>query len=183
MTTTSASVRFSASGVTGVDAFVRLTGQSFIHCCIYDDIAPILALSPQAKGRVERTFQTLQDRLVKALRLAGIDSIAAANAFLPSFIAQYNARFGKPPGESADAHRPLQLSTEQLLFITCTQHTRKLSKSLSCQYSGQQYLIQTGASAGYHLRGAAITVCDDGGEQARKHARNAGTSSPCWLGP
>ena len=44
MTATSASVRFSASGVTGVDAFVRLTGQSFIHCCVYDDIAPILAV-------------------------------------------------------------------------------------------------------------------------------------------
>ena len=44
MTATSASVRFSASGVTGVDAFVRLTGHSHIQCCVYDDIAPILAI-------------------------------------------------------------------------------------------------------------------------------------------
>ena len=44
MTATSASVRFSADGVTGVDAFVRLTGHSYIHCCVYDDIAPILAV-------------------------------------------------------------------------------------------------------------------------------------------
>ena len=44
MTATSASVRFSASGMTGVDAFVRLTGQSYISCCVYDDIAPILAV-------------------------------------------------------------------------------------------------------------------------------------------
>ncbi len=44
MIATSASVRFSASGVTGVDAFVRLTGRSFIQCCVYDDIAPILAV-------------------------------------------------------------------------------------------------------------------------------------------
>ena len=44
MTATSASVRFSASGVTGVDAFVRLTGHSYIHCCVYDDIAPILSV-------------------------------------------------------------------------------------------------------------------------------------------
>jgi transposase len=130
------------------------------------DIAPILALSPQAKGRVERTFQTLQDRLVKALRLAGINSLAAANAFLPTFLAQYNAQFGKPPREPSDAHRPLHLSPEQLLFTTCAQHPRKLSKSLSCQYQGQIYLIQTGASPGYHLRGAAVTVCDDGGDQA-----------------
>src|SRR5215470_9003 len=44
MTATSASVRFSASGVTGVDEFVRITGQSYIQCCVYDDIAPILAV-------------------------------------------------------------------------------------------------------------------------------------------
>ena len=44
MTTTSASVRFSANGVTGVDAFLRLTGHSYIQCCVYDDIAPILAV-------------------------------------------------------------------------------------------------------------------------------------------
>ena len=44
MTATSASVRFGASGVTGVESFVRLTGHTFIHCCIYDDIAPILAV-------------------------------------------------------------------------------------------------------------------------------------------
>jgi hypothetical protein len=44
MTATSASVRFSASGVTGVAAFVRLTSQSFIHCCVYDDMAPILTI-------------------------------------------------------------------------------------------------------------------------------------------
>jgi hypothetical protein len=44
MTATSASIRFSGSGVTGVDAFVKLTGHSYIQCCVYDDIAPILAI-------------------------------------------------------------------------------------------------------------------------------------------
>jgi hypothetical protein len=44
MTATSASVRFGADGVTGVEAVVRLTGRTFIHCCIYDDIAPILTV-------------------------------------------------------------------------------------------------------------------------------------------
>lgn len=82
------------------------------------NIAPILALSPQAKGRVERAFQTLQDRLVKALRLAGIDTIEAANAFLPGFIERYNARFARAPREPADAHRPLAHSAEELLWIT-----------------------------------------------------------------
>src|SRR5271166_4682291 len=67
----------------------------------------ICANSPQAKGRVERAFGTLQDRLVKELRLAEISSIAAANAWLPGFITAYNARFGREPANAKDLHRPL----------------------------------------------------------------------------
>jgi transposase len=126
------------------------------------DIEPILALSPQAKGRVERAFQTLQDRLVKALRLARIDTIEAANALLPAFIEHYNARFGKAPHCPEDAHRRLNVSAEQLVWITSEQHTRTLSKSLSCPYRGRLLLIQTQGAPAYHLRGARITVCDDG---------------------
>ena len=59
----------------------------------------ICANSPQAKGRIERAFGTLQDRMVKELRLAGISTVAAANAWLPGFIAGYNARFGRQPAE------------------------------------------------------------------------------------
>jgi transposase len=130
------------------------------------DIEPILALSPQAKGRVERAFQTLQDRLVKALRLAGVDSMEAANAFLPGFMARHNERFGQVPRDSTHAHRPLHQTTEQLLRITSEQHQRTLSKSLSCQYRGKLYLIQTGGRADYHLRGAKLTVCDDGYDES-----------------
>ena len=60
----------------------------------------ICANSPQAKGRVERAFGTLQDRLVKELRLAGISTIAAANAWLPGFITDHNARFGRDPAST-----------------------------------------------------------------------------------
>ena len=60
------------------------------------DIKPIHANTPQAKGRVERANQTLQDRLVKELRLAGISGIDAANAFLPGFLSDYNLRFAAP---------------------------------------------------------------------------------------
>ena len=59
----------------------------------------ICANSPQAKGRVERAFGTLQDRLVKELRLAGISSIEAANAWLPDFLASHNARFRPGTGQ------------------------------------------------------------------------------------
>jgi transposase len=126
------------------------------------DIEPILALSPQAKGRVERAFQTLQDRLVKALRLARIDSLEAANAFLPGFLVRYNARFARTPREPADAHRRLNLSVEQLHWTCSEQFPRTLSPSLSCQFRGQLYLINTEGAPAYHLRRARITVCDHG---------------------
>ena len=125
-------------------------------------IEPILALSPQAKGRVERSFQTFQDRLVKALRLAGVDTPEAANALLPRFVEHYNARFAKPAKNPQDAHRPLELAAEPLRWATSEQHGRTLSKSLSCQYRGRLYQVQTGGAPAYHLRGAQVTVCDDG---------------------
>ena len=56
---------------------------------------------------MERANGTLQDRLVKEMRLCGIDTIAAGNAFLPAFIDDYNARFAKAPLEDRDVHRPL----------------------------------------------------------------------------
>jgi transposase len=124
-------------------------------------IEPILALTPQAKGRVERAFQTLQDRLVKALRLAGVDTVADANALLPRFIEHYNQRFAKPPKSTEDAHRPIQLDAETLRLVTCEHHVRVVSKSLSCQFKGRLYQIQTGGKQAYHLHQARITVCAD----------------------
>jgi len=67
----------------------------------------ICANSPQAKSRVERAFGTLQDRLVKELRLAGIDTIEAANEWLPAFMEDHNRRFAKPPKSDKDLHRTL----------------------------------------------------------------------------
>lgn len=67
------------------------------------DIEAIHANTPQAKGRVERANQTLQDRLVKELRLRGISDLEAANAFLPAFIADYNARFAVASQSPPDA--------------------------------------------------------------------------------
>jgi transposase len=65
----------------------------------------IAARSPQAKGRIERLWETLQDRLVSELRLRRIATIEAAQAFLPTFIADYNRRFGKPPATAAAVWR------------------------------------------------------------------------------
>ena len=70
-------------------------------------IEAIYALSPQAKGRIERLWGTLQDRLVAELRLAGITTLAAANAFLPGFTARFNARFGWRAADARPAWRPV----------------------------------------------------------------------------
>src|SRR6185436_17100773 len=70
------------------------------------NIEILCANSSQAKGRVERAHATLQDRLVKELRLVGISDREAANAFLPDFIASYNSKFARPPARDRDLHRP-----------------------------------------------------------------------------
>jgi len=72
----------------------------------------IQATSPQAKGRIERVFQTLQDRLVKAMRLAGISDIAAANGFLQTYLPGHNARFTTLGARSptATAHPSAELT-------------------------------------------------------------------------
>lgn len=122
------------------------------------DIASLQAGSPQAKGRVERANRTLQDRLVKEMRLRGICGIKAGNAFLPAFMADYNRRFGTAPRNPSDAHRAVLHDDRELDLILCEQHARKLTKSLSISFEGRVYQV-TGQGRGYRLRGAAVTVC------------------------
>src|SRR3954465_697440 len=93
----------------------------------------ICANAPQAKGRVERANGTLQDRLVKEMRLAGISTIEAGNAFLPAFMEDYKRRVGKPPFSDNDVHRPL---TEQDVVddAFAWKEERTVSQSLTLQY-------------------------------------------------
>jgi hypothetical protein len=91
----------------------------------------ICANSPQAKGRVERAFGTLQDRLVKEMRLAGIASIEAANAWLPAFVASYNARFGREPTNTKDLHRKLR-AADNLSEILAWREERTVTHNLTC---------------------------------------------------
>ncbi|WP_238267937.1 ISNCY family transposase, partial [Cupriavidus pauculus] len=101
----------------------------------------LCANSSQAKGRVERMNGTLQDRLVKELRLRGISSMAAANAYTPTFVADFNARFGKVPRSDFDAHRPLR-GDEDLARIFSWREWRKVSQSLTLQYAKVRYLLE-----------------------------------------
>jgi transposase len=123
------------------------------------EIEIICANSPQAKGRVERANQTLQDRLVKELRLRGISDMAAGNAYLPEFQEDFNRRFAVQPRSNHDAHRPL-LKTENLDLILTHQKTGTLSKNLTVQSNQVIYQIQSDRP-GYTLRNAKVTVCEN----------------------
>jgi Integrase core domain/Helix-turn-helix domain len=120
------------------------------------NIELIYARTPQAKGRVERANGTLQDRLVKELRLQNISTIEEANAFLPEFLAKYNQKFGKQPRSSFNAHCPLK-QKENLQHILCEKRTRKLSKNLEVNFEGQIYQIQAHNQCN-RMRGKWITI-------------------------
>ena len=123
------------------------------------DIQIICANTPQAKGRIERANQTLQDRLVKELRLRGISSMDAGNAFLPQFREDFNRRFAVQPRSGHNAHRTL-LKTENLDLILTHQKTGSLSKNLTVQYNKTIYQIQSDRP-GYALRNAQVTLCEN----------------------
>jgi hypothetical protein len=100
----------------------------------------ICANSPQAKGRVERAFGTLQDRLVKELRLAGLSTIAAANAWLPGFIADYNGRFGRDPANAKDLHRPLSAG-DDLDEVLAWREDRTVTQNLTLHYDRMMLML------------------------------------------
>lgn len=120
------------------------------------EIELICAHSPQAKGRVERANQTLQDRLVKELRLQAISSMQEANAYLPQFIAAFNARFSVCARSLEDAHRPLA-ATQSMERILVLCERRVLSKNLTISYNNVIYQIKTKRAA-YTMRGAHVEV-------------------------
>jgi len=121
------------TGLVGPTQFARALGELNI------DI--VCANSPQAKGRVERVNLTLQDRLVKELRLAKISGIEAGNHWLPRFREDFNRRFAREPKSSHDAHRPLG-PHESLGSVLCCKDERKLSDSLTVHYKRTLFVIE-----------------------------------------
>jgi hypothetical protein len=116
----------------------------------------IPAGSPQAKGRVERSFQTDQDRLVKELRLRGISTIEAANAYLEAeYEPQMNARFAVPAASSMDAHRPIH--GYDLGAILSVQTVRTVAGDYTVRHGGRRYQIERRSITG-GLRGGKVIV-------------------------
>ncbi len=102
----------------------------------------ICANSSQAKGRVERANRTLQDRLVKELRLAGISEIQAGNAFLPGFLLRFNERFAVHALKPENMHRSLNVAASRLNEILCHREQRHVSEQLSMSYDRKQIILE-----------------------------------------
>jgi transposase len=118
----------------------------------------ICANSSSAKGRVERANKTLQDRLVKELRLAGAATLAEGNALLPAFMADYNARFAKAPANGKDLHRRLGPG-DDLDDAFAWKEERTLSRALTLQYDKVLFILEPSEPAKAAI-GKRVSVVD-----------------------
>lgn len=113
----------------------------FSRACEKLGIRIIRAYSPQAKGRVERNHAVYQDRFVKELKLAGIKTLAEANALLSNgFIDELNEKFAKPAASDKDGHRSV-LGYGDLAQIFCWEHNRVVQQDWTVRFQGRHYQI------------------------------------------
>ena len=134
----------------------------------------IFALSPQAKGRVERTGGTFQDRLVTELRLAGVSGLGEAKRVLEQFLPRFNRRFRVPPQHPEPAFRPLdpELRLEQVL---CFKHRRKVARDNTVRFQLHTLQLLPGAERPSYA-GAAVEVLE--GLDGRLSVRHEGRILP-----
>ena len=128
----------------------------------------ICANSSQAKGRVERAHSTLQDRLVKEMRLRGIDTIGAGNTFLPVFMEAYNARFAKAPFDDRDIHRPLT-DHDDLDDSFAWKEERSVSVNLTLQYDQVVFMLEPNAITRPLARKRVMVIDYPDGRLAIRH--------------
>jgi hypothetical protein len=119
-------------------------------------VESIAAHSPQAKGRIERLWRTLQDRLTKEMRLAGVDTLAAANAFLPGFVERFNARFGREPLDPEPAWVPVEPGMD-LAYYFAAREARTVRPDHTISWAGETYQVLPSAREP-GLVGKAISV-------------------------
>lgn len=115
----------------------------FQRACDDLGIQLIFANSPQAKGRVEKLFRTLQDRLIKELRLAGISTVEEANHFIREvFLPKFNAKFSVDPVSKTDLHRPPTVDEKKLLASTLSRHIeRTVQNDFTFSFNSQWYQL------------------------------------------
>lgn len=120
-------------------------------------VQPITAHSPEAKGRVERMFETLQDRLVKEMRLARIATIADANVFLAEYVPTFNAQFAVMPNKKADVHRRMSASErEKLPQIFSIQSLRKINNDYTVMFKNQYLQLDRSQPTTVYKKDAVI---------------------------
>ena len=102
----------------------------------------LCANSSQAKGRVERANRTLQDRLVKELRLAGVSSMEDGNLFLQGFMERHNAKFAKAPSKPDNLHRALNIEPDRLDDVLCWRENRYVGKQLTFSYDRKRIMLE-----------------------------------------
>jgi hypothetical protein len=121
----------------------------------------IFALSSEAKGRVERLFETLQDRLVKELRLAGISHQQSATKFFREvYMPKHNAKFAVVAKDSTNVHKPL-LPGDDLSAIFTIQTSRVVSKDLVIQYQNGRYHLLVEGGQRYVLARSTVSIAED----------------------
>jgi len=135
-------------------------------------IEMIYAHSAPAKGRVERTFETLQDRLVREMRLQNICTIEEGNAFIQTYLEKHNQKYRVEPRSPHNAHLPLE-SNKPLKYTLCYKSKRVVSKNLEVNYKNKIYQIEN-SQATQHLRKVKIEVIEtlDGEILFEKHGEN-----------
>jgi transposase len=146
-------------------------------------IGLILAYSPQAKGRIERSFLTAQDRLVKHLRLAKVSTLEGANAFLENeYWPEWNAHFARPVAEFPNQHRELTPQLD-LAAILCHVEERVIGNDYTFSFAGRRYeILRSQAQAGMRRQRVRVELRLDGELRARYQGRYVEISE-CGMRP
>lgn len=131
----------------------------FEQACRQLGITLIYAHSPQAKGRVERSNKTHQDRLVKELRLRNISDLDSANAYLETYRKTHNERFARSPMKTESLFSKNHFTKQQLEEVLSIQTKRKITKNLEVNYLNKIYQIQY-AGKGRRLQQTQIIICE-----------------------
>ena len=128
-------------------------------------VKPITPHSPEAKGRVERMNETLQDRLVKELRLADITTIEEANKFLEKYIPKFNAKFSVIPKRRKNLHKNIIKSTgEKLPQIFSIQNERVISNDYTIRFENNYYQLDQVQTTTVYKKDRVIVETHLGGE-------------------
>jgi hypothetical protein len=156
--------RSDAKGGSGMTQFGRALAELNIEI--------ICANSSQAKGRVERANRTLQDRLVKELRIENVSSIDAGNTFLPGFVTRFNERFAVRPAKTVDLHQALRLKPDRLNDVLCHREQRYVGDQLTLAYDRKQLILDR-SPVSEELGGKYVEVYDfpDGRLEIRSNGR------------